>query len=183
MIYIQDKQLIIGLDPGTTTGIAAIDLDGKLVLIESRKNMSKQDVMLFISSIGRPLILACDINPTPKSLEKVAASLPTRIISPKRNLSKKGKNEIVKEYAEKLNTKRVWNNTHEKDALASALFAWGKLKPLIDRVKKRLKTSEIFEEEIRRYVMQNVIIERESITNSLNQYPEAIINYKISKSK
>lgn len=139
--------------------------------------------MSFVSSIGNPLIIASDIFPTPRLLEKVAASLPTRIISPRMCLSKKDKSQMVKEYSEKLNNGKIWNNTHEKDALASALFAYGRLKALIERVKKRLDSSEILEEDVRDSIMKDVLLEKTSITSSIKQYPEALFKYKIAHVK
>lgn len=176
-----ENLLIIGIDPGTTTGIAAVNFDGDLVLTASRKNFSKSKITSFISSLGKPLIIASDISTTPKLLEKISANLPTRLISPKTDLKKREKNEMVKAYSEKLNSKKLWNNSHEKDALASALFAYGKLKPLIERVKKRLDSDDILERDVREYVMRNVLLHNFSVTSSINQYPDQFFKYKIAR--
>ena len=39
------RHLIVGLDPGTTTGIAAVDLDGNLVLLTSSRQMTMSDIV------------------------------------------------------------------------------------------------------------------------------------------
>lgn len=139
--------------------------------------------MGFVAGLGNPLIIASDIAPAPRLLEKVAASLPTRVISPKISLTKKEKNQMVKSYAERMNSHKLWKNTHEKDALASALFAWGQLRSLIERIKKKLDTNDVLEDEIRDYVMSSVLLNNSSISSSINNYPNQFFKYKIARIK
>jgi len=63
--------IIVGLDPGTTTGIAALNLSGDLVDLVSSRAMSSSDVIEWIAARGRPLVVATDVFPTPGAVEKV----------------------------------------------------------------------------------------------------------------
>jgi len=139
--------------------------------------------MKFISDAGRPLIIATDMSSPPKMVEKIVASLPTRLVSPKTLLKKKDKINIVKTYMSGNGKDKPYKNIHEKDALASALFAWGKLKSLIERINKKLDKAGVSDAEIRDYVISSVILTESGIKDSIDQYPEQLFNYKSAKIK
>ena len=63
--------LIVGIDPGTTTGLALFDLEGNFLLAESRRNFRKAEIRKFILDQGSPVIIASDINPIPKSIARI----------------------------------------------------------------------------------------------------------------
>ncbi len=65
------KYLIVGIDPGTTTAIAALDLEGNLLHLSSSRQMSMSDVTEVLYKIGKPLIIASDVHEMPYSVEKV----------------------------------------------------------------------------------------------------------------
>jgi predicted RNase H-like nuclease (RuvC/YqgF family) len=128
------KLAIVGIDPGTTTGIAAIGLRGELLLLKSMKNPRIGDVSKTIVDSCRPIIIAGDVNPPPKMLEKLAAVFSAKVFFPKENMERLDKIEIAESYSKKVNPEgRVWANRHERDALASALRAWKRVRHIIDR--------------------------------------------------
>ena len=56
-----EKQLlIVGIDPGTTLGYAAIDFEGNLVKVWSEKNLDMGSLISKLIRLGRPLIVAGD---------------------------------------------------------------------------------------------------------------------------
>ncbi|MCZ7398959.1 MAG: DUF460 domain-containing protein [Candidatus Methanoperedens sp.] len=63
--------IIVGIDPGTTTAIAVLTLEGELQMLHSSRTISIPDVIEMIAEQGRPLIIASDVFPTPNAVEKI----------------------------------------------------------------------------------------------------------------
>ncbi len=82
------RYLIVGLDPGTTTGIAAVDLDGNLVLLTSSRQMTMSEIVEEIYRAGKPLIVASDVQPMPYSVEKVRRAFNAIAYTPKQRNSR-----------------------------------------------------------------------------------------------
>ena len=57
------RGLIVGIDPGITTGIAILDLYGNVVKVCSKRNMGKNEIIRTITNFGHPLIITSDVNP------------------------------------------------------------------------------------------------------------------------
>lgn len=108
--------VIVGIDPGTTLGIAIVDLSGKLLNLRSSRQMSLSDATSFIASIGRPVVIASDVYPMPFSVEKIRRSFHAVPYTPSHDLSVEAKYALTKEdnYA----------NDHERDALSAARAAY-----------------------------------------------------------
>jgi uncharacterized protein len=68
------RNIIVGVDPGTTVGIAALDLDGSLVELKSSRHMSINDWIEEISAIGKPVLIASDVAHMPSSVDKIRRS-------------------------------------------------------------------------------------------------------------
>jgi predicted RNase H-like nuclease (RuvC/YqgF family) len=127
--------LIAGIDPGTTTGIAALDLGGRLLLLTSLKNADRSMISKAIIDTGRPLIIAGDVAPASRLLEKLAAAFSARIFSPEKSMDRLGKIEVAERYSKAVSPdEKLWKNRHERDALAAALRAWKSLRPVIARI-------------------------------------------------
>lgn len=112
------KLTIVGIDFGITTGIAILNIKGKVLFIDSKREMKKEEIVKTIIKFGKPLIIASDVNPLPKSVEDIVNEFGSKAFSPKNSLSVEEKNELTKEYS------KILKNDHEKDALAAALKAW-----------------------------------------------------------
>jgi len=109
------KPLIVGIDIGTTSGLAIYDLDRNLVYLESKRNVSISNIINQITAFGDPVIIATDKKIIPSSINKIAASFNCRVFHPDHDLSVKEKEDIAK-----IPTK----DDHERDALAAATFAF-----------------------------------------------------------
>jgi len=119
------KRIIVGIDPGTTAGIAALDIQGNLVLLKSIKNATHGEISKAIIDAGKPVIIASDVSPLPKMLEKVAASFAAKVMFPEERLTRVDKLNIAEKYSKEVSPeKKLWSNRHERDALAAALRAW-----------------------------------------------------------
>jgi len=68
-----------------------------------------------IIKYGKPLIIASDVNPAPKAIEKIAKNLGSKLFFPEKSLTNLEKEKIIKNFKEKI------KSSHEKDALAASL--------------------------------------------------------------
>ena len=122
-----EKQLlIVGVDPGTTLGYAAIDIEGNIVKIHSGKNIDMGSLISDLIKLGKPLIVASDKEYNPDFVYRLAVKIGARVIGPDYDLKVDEKREMVKEYKTK--------NQHEIDALASAFFALKKIASLLKKI-------------------------------------------------
>jgi predicted RNase H-like nuclease (RuvC/YqgF family) len=123
----------VGIDPGTTTGVVLFDLEGNLLLTKSKKSFARSEINRVISGFGIPVIIASDMFPPSRIIERIASTFSAKLITPKKSLSRKEKNQIIS--SERwIELKRMCENRHEKDALAAALFAFSKIERLMRRV-------------------------------------------------
>ncbi len=122
------------MDPGTTVGLAVLDFNGKILLLKSKKGMGIDKVILEIERIGKPIVIATDKSDPPEMVRKLAANFGAILFSPEEDLSVEFKKEIAREYRIK--------DDHQRDALASAMYAYKKLKPKIEKVRAELKERE-----------------------------------------
>ncbi len=161
--------VIVGIDPGTTTGIAILDLDGDVVLVWSRKNAGKAEISKVISRAGIPVIISCDTNPPPRMVERIAATFSSRLEVPKEDFLRKEKYLMTRGFNSSGNgEEKAYRNRHERDALASALYGWGRVKNLVSRIDKRVSARGLGERE-RDLVRTSVILDRESIEKSIRE--------------
>ncbi|MBP1911547.1 putative RNase H-like nuclease (RuvC/YqgF family) [Thermococcus stetteri] len=129
----QRKSLIVGIDPGITVGIAAIDLDGRIVALHSERNMPVGEVFRFISELGHPVIIATDVSPAPGFVEKIARSFKAQLFVPRESLRVEEKNELLR------NLGITVDDDHQRDALAAAYKAYLRIKPKLEHIDSRLR--------------------------------------------
>ncbi|MDD1706500.1 MAG: DUF460 domain-containing protein [Methanoregulaceae archaeon] len=110
------RHLIVGIDPGTTTAIAALDLDGNLLYLASSRQMAMSDVIEAIYRVGKPLIIASDVHEMPFSVEKIRRAFNGIAYSPRQDMSVETKHELTAPFQ--------YQNDHERDALAAAMDAF-----------------------------------------------------------
>ncbi|MDD1748238.1 MAG: DUF460 domain-containing protein, partial [Methanothrix sp.] len=142
--------IIVGLDPGTTTGIAALNLSGELVDLISSRALSSSEVIEWIAARGRPLVVATDVFPTPGSVEKVKRAFNAVLFSPGGDIPSEEKIALGKELG--------YKNDHERDALAAAICAFKKYRNKFLLVEKKVP-SEIDPDEVKALVVRGYSIE------------------------
>jgi predicted RNase H-like nuclease (RuvC/YqgF family) len=130
------RYLIVGIDPGIEVGIAAIDLNGNVVLLKSGRGLDREDVISIIRNLGRCLVVATDKCQPPDFVRKVAAALGARVYFPERDLEVSEKEFAVSKYAEEHGVEV--RNTHIRDALAAALEAYRYLESKARELEERL---------------------------------------------
>jgi predicted RNase H-like nuclease (RuvC/YqgF family) len=139
--------LIIGVDPGTTTGIAAVTLDGSVYRVYSARNMGVDQVVKYVTSLGRPSLIASDVTPTPDSVMKIAASLGCSVFTLFEPLSVSEKNTLVSGYDVE--------DLHSRDALAAALNAFNKYRNKLEKI-----AALGYGDDVKHRVLQGVSLER-----------------------
>ncbi len=130
------ESLILGIDPGSTIGFAVLDLDGKLVKIDSLRNCDLNKAVSKIRGLGKIIAVGTDVKPAPKFVDKFASNFGAKIIEPKDDLQLKYKHKVTKEFLK--NKKIKVKNKHELDALAAALIAFKHYQPLFNKIDNHL---------------------------------------------
>jgi len=122
--------LIVGIDPGTTTAIAAFNLRGELVGLHSSREMALSDIVNVIRGFGKPVVIASDVTPAPGTLRKVKSAFNAILYEPKDPLSVQTKMELSKEYS--------CSNVHERDAIAAALNAFRVYRNKFEQIERKV---------------------------------------------
>jgi len=112
------KYTLVGVDPGTTVGVAIIDLEGNPIEVFSAKNYSCSDVVERIIAHGNPLIVASDVTPTPSTVKRISRIFSSPVHELDKSLSTEEKIALTKGRGYK------YNNVHERDALAACVNAF-----------------------------------------------------------
>nr|WP_319377207.1 DUF460 domain-containing protein [uncultured Methanoregula sp.] len=124
------RYLIVGIDPGTTTATAALDLDGNLLHLASSRQMTMSDVIESLYKVGKPLIIASDVQEMPFTVEKIRRSFSAVAYTPKQDVSVETKIELTAPFS--------YANDHERDALSAALDAYRQYRHKFQNLLKRI---------------------------------------------
>ncbi len=138
------KPLIVGLDPGSTSAVAAVDLKGELELLESGKNFPPSEIIQRIIRIGKPVVVTSDKGKTPSKVKKISSSTGAKLFEPESDLSSERKKDLGK-----------GANSHEIDAVASAVNAQKKLYQEIRKIEKYDEQLEKSRVEIAKSILHN----------------------------
>ena len=154
------RYLIVGIDPGTTTAVAALDLDGNLLHLASSRQMNMGDVVESLYRVGKPLIIASDVQEMPYSVEKIRRAFSAVAYTPKQDVSVETKVELTAAFP--------YGNDHERDALSAALDAYRqyrhKFQNLLKRIPPGHDLDEVRARVIRGQSLDQVIGEMNSVT-------------------
>jgi predicted RNase H-like nuclease (RuvC/YqgF family) len=145
------KYTIVGIDPGTTIGVAIIDLEGKPIEVFSSKNYSCSDVIERIISRGNPLIVASDVTPTPSTVKRISRIFSSPVHELDESLSTEEKVALTKGEGYE------YKNVHERDALAACVNAFRRYKKKFSQVQKKTPT-RVDREEVKALVVKGVSI-------------------------
>jgi predicted RNase H-like nuclease (RuvC/YqgF family) len=154
------RYLIVGIDPGTTTAVAAVDLDGNLLHLASSRQMSMGDVVESLYRVGKPIIVASDVQEMPYSVEKIRRAFSAVSYTPKQDVSVETKIELTASFP--------YMNDHERDALSAALDAYRqyrhRFQNLIKRIPPGHDLDEVRARVIRGQSLDQVIGDMNSVT-------------------
>ena len=166
----ENRPLIVGVDPGTTTAVALLDLEGNVVLTRSKKGFSLPELREFVLQYGTPLLVCNDASPVQKAAARIAASFEAKTFFPAEPVSRREKRLLLKEYREKHNI--VLENEHERDATFSAILAWLAYRDVFERVDNRVAKMGL-DAAVADRVKSGVIRREGNITNQIRLFLSA----------
>ena len=129
-LSIKPRYLIVGIDPGTTTAVAALDLDGNLLHLASSRQLNMSGVIESLYKVGKPLIIASDVQEMPFTVEKIRRAFSAIPFTPKQDVSVETKIELTEPFQ--------YANDHERDALSAALDAFRQYRHKFQNLLKRI---------------------------------------------
>ncbi len=115
-IYSKKLHLIVGVDPGTTTGLAAIDFRGKVVDLYSSKDLGLDKSVERLVSLGSVSVVATDVAPAPGFVHKMASKLGAIVYAPPESALVLDKIALTRNHRT--------GDAHQRDSLAAALLAY-----------------------------------------------------------
>ena len=123
-------RVVVGIDPGTTTAAAVVGLDGSVLDVYSTRTDDTAGVIEWLIERGRPMVVAADVTPMPETVEQFRRSFDAAAWAPDSDLP----------VDEKLHRTRnvTYENDHERDALAAALFAFDDHEDQFERISRKV---------------------------------------------
>jgi predicted RNase H-like nuclease (RuvC/YqgF family) len=141
--------IIVGVDPGTTTAVAILDLNGRLIEASSSRVSSIPEIIEHISEMGRPVVIATDVVPPPAAVEKIKRAFKAVLFSPNERISVEEKVRLAKPFG--------YANDHERDAVAAAIKAFNTYKNKFAQIDK--KTPSHLSGDVKALALRNKPIE------------------------
>ncbi|MBI2172945.1 MAG: DUF460 domain-containing protein [Candidatus Aenigmarchaeota archaeon] len=141
-------KLIAGVDPGTRTGVAVLDISSGFYKTFMVKG-SADDVCAALIEHGEPIIIASDKAKLPDFVRRVASSFNARSFYPSKD-ARISEKSLVTEGME-------FSNDHEMDALAAALLAKKEYSRMFEKVDAALKAKEMddMSDEVKELLLKN----------------------------
>ncbi|MEF8937513.1 MAG: DUF460 domain-containing protein, partial [Halovenus sp.] len=151
--------VIVGIDPGTTTAVAIVGVEGTVFDVLSTRTADTAEIIEWIIERGRPLIVAADVTPMPETVEKIRRSFDAADWVPDRDLPVDVKQHRTREEA--------YDNDHERDAMAAALGAFDAHRDQFERIATKVPPRQDLGP-----VLARVIGEEESVETVLADLSE-----------
>ncbi|GAA0295024.1 DUF460 domain-containing protein [Halarchaeum salinum] len=123
-------RVFVGVDPGTTTAVALVDLDGHLLDVLSTRTADTADVIEWIIERGRPVLVAADVDPMPATVDQIRRSFDAAGWHPASDIPIDEKQHRTREEG--------YDNDHERDAMAAALYAHDDHADQIRRITRKI---------------------------------------------
>ncbi|GAB6860905.1 DUF460 domain-containing protein [Haloplanus litoreus] len=123
-------RVLVGIDPGTTTAAAVVGLDGDVLDVFSTRTADTAGVIEWLVERGRPVVVAADVEPMPETVEKFRRSFDAAGWEPESDLPVDEKLHRTREH--------TYDNDHERDAMAAALFAFDAYEDQFERITRKV---------------------------------------------
>ena len=136
--------VVVGIDPGTTTAAAVVGLDGTVHDRFSSRTSDSAELIEWLIERGRPMLVAADVTPMPETVEKFRRSFDAAGWTPESDLPVDEKLHRTRDHE--------YENDHERDALAAALFAVDDHEDQFERIAAKVPPTFDREEVIARVV-------------------------------
>ncbi len=158
------RYLIVGIDPGMVTGLAAVDLNGHIVHLSSGRGITRGQITRTIADLGRALVFASDVNPPPSMVTKLASSHNALLFAPEQSIKTYEKSELAERFYSEQNMKA--EDTHQRDSLAAAAKAFASYRNKLEQSTSHARNSVSSEQldEVKASVIRGM-----SITDAIAQ--------------
>ncbi|MEM1557721.1 MAG: DUF460 domain-containing protein [Thermoproteota archaeon] len=120
------QKTIVGFDPGTTAGLAVLNLNGDVLFLKSLRHWSKSSIVMEILSAGTPVLIATDRSEAPRAVKELAQSLSLPVFQLEKEELLEDKRRMVEEFSSKKGLKI--EDDHQASALYAALKAFNSFK-------------------------------------------------------
>jgi predicted RNase H-like nuclease (RuvC/YqgF family) len=178
-----EQKLIVGIDPGTTCGLAVLTLEGVPVYFQSRKGTSRGDIVRILSEFGDPVIVAADVSPLPEFVKKLANEFEAISYFPEKLLTTSEKQEITREYLNRFGVEI--GDFHSRDALVAAIKAFNHYKSKLESTENELETRNVpvSTDEAKALVIKGYSIQRafESLLPHANENSEILLRTQMKE--
>ncbi len=135
------KNVILGLDPGTTTGIAILDCNrGNVLYLGSKRECGISEIIRISTKYGKVSCVAADVVPAPAMVERVAKITGAKLLTPSVLATAAQKRSYLQDYSD-LTVNYSHLNSHERDALFGALKGFNLLKPQFEKIGRLIEES------------------------------------------
>ncbi|MFC2154370.1 DUF460 domain-containing protein [Candidatus Altiarchaeota archaeon] len=142
------KYILVGVDPGTTMGLASLDFKGNIVELFSSRHLGLEGAIEHLVSLGHVSLVATDVFPVPRFVSKVASTLGATVFYPDKSMSVKMKNELTSDFKEDV------GDVHQRDALAAALNAYSNFKNKFQKI-----GAQGLGDEVKNLVLQGISVD------------------------
>jgi uncharacterized protein len=122
--------VLVGIDPGTTTAVAIVSLEGEVLDVWSSRTSDTADVIEWIVERGRPIVVAADVTPMPETVEKFRRSFDAAGWTPETDVPIDEKQHRTREHP--------YDDDHQRDAMAAALYAFDSHEDQFERIAEKL---------------------------------------------
>jgi hypothetical protein len=132
--------------------VAILNTRGNILNLISIRDARRSDLIKHILNFGKPIVIASDVNPLPRMIERLAAALGSKVYYPEVSLTNVEKEKIIDDFEKEI------RNSHQKDALAAGLKAFKNYHELFLKVEETLAKQheeEIFEEVVKELLKED----------------------------
>jgi len=143
-------------------GVAVLDTEGSIIRLSSKRAENRSEIINYILKFGKPILVASDVNPLPKNIEKISTSLGCKAYFPEVSLSNLEKAKMIKKYKDEI------KNSHQKDALAAGIKAFRNYHSLflkVEEILEKLDRTDLFDKVVERMLKKK----NENIVDSVKK--------------
>jgi predicted RNase H-like nuclease (RuvC/YqgF family) len=130
------RPIIVGYDPGVTTGVAILDLDGSVLSVLSARNLDRTDVAEHCVKFGKPVVVSTDVSNPPEAVKKLSSAFGAKLFYPLENMTIEEKRDLVRRF----DSQNKVRTSHERDSLAAAAKAFTFYAQLFENTKQKAVT-------------------------------------------
>ncbi|MEZ0393549.1 MAG: DUF460 domain-containing protein [Desulfurococcaceae archaeon] len=158
--------IIVGIDPGMSVGLAIVDLEGRILKLKTFKDVDRNLIISEIVNAGKPVAIATDVAHPPELVKKVATALRVLLWLPERDLEVDEKQRLAMKALEAANAPRP-ENSHERDALASAMKMLNEISTKVSEIDKIVGQNEA---KIDKGEILRMVLSGKSVSEAVEEY-------------